>query len=242
MAKRRYIQDFAATHKAPYLGMPPGLIQCRDVEDLPRDVEALWLTRKSSGVENLATFKQLRRIHAPLREDWLPVLASIPNLEYAKFTLPKSAEIPSLKCLSNLRSLVLSCNRHQTNLEFVRDMKWLHSLCVSEAMSVSLFAPLSTLSELRELYIDGTITGRQTIDSLSPLADLTHLQFAVLLIRIAKANRTLAPLHKLKQLKFLHLSDDYLPEEYDLLIKTLPRLTEICFNAGKRWPMTEATT
>lgn len=140
MVKRRYIRDFAATHKAPYLGMPAGMVQCRNVSELPRDVQAVWLTRKSTRIEQLASFKRLRRVHCLLREDWLPALATIPNLQYLRLSLPKSGDIPSLKCLTNLRSLVLSCNRHQTHLEFVAGMNWLHSLCVSEAMSVSSLA------------------------------------------------------------------------------------------------------
>lgn len=241
MAKRQYIRDFAVTHRAPYLGMPTGLVPCDDVADLSPDVQAVSLNSKSKGIEGLARFKKLRRIRSPLREDWLSTFAKIPNLQYAHFRLPKSPDIPSLACLTNLRSLVLSCNRHQTDLEFLQGMDWLHSLCVSEPMGISSLNPLSTLTELREIYIDGQISGKFTVDSISPIGALEQLQFAVLLFGVAKANRTLAPLHNLQRLTFLHLALNFSEEEYDSLLKALPRLNEFSFNGGKRWTKTGMT-
>lgn len=216
--------------------MPAGLVSCNDVADLPLDVHSVWLNPKTKHIDDLPRFKEIRRVHSPLREEWLPALTSIPNLEHVRFTLPKPKHIPSLACLTNLRTLVLRCNRQQESLDFVRGMDWLHSLCVSEAMAVTSLEPLSTLTELREIYIDGQISGRYQVESLNPLSALKELQFAVLLVRVPKERRDLSPLRQLKKLEYLWLSDDYCPSEYDALLKALPRLNEICFNAGKRWP------
>jgi hypothetical protein len=240
MMPRQYIEDFAATHKTPYLGLPAGTVACRDVADPPVDVQSISLTTKSTGIEQLARLKHLTRIKSPLREDWLPAFANIPHLQYATFRLPESASIPSLACLTGLRSLVLSCNRHQADLRFVRGMNWLHSLCVSEADQVKSLAPLATLTELRELYIDGSMGGRGTVASFSPISRLNHLQYVVLQIRVA-GKSPLAPLRRLQELKYLHLRDEFSEGEYDALLKALPGLPEICFNAGKRWPPSPST-
>ncbi|ADB15128.1 hypothetical protein Psta_0439 [Pirellula staleyi DSM 6068] len=236
MPTRNYIKEFAATHRAPYLGMPPGMVLCDDVADLPSDVRSVWLNRKTKHIDDLPRFREIRRVHSPLHEEWLPAFASMPNLEHVKLTLPKCKDIPSLACLKNLRTLVLGWNRQQESLEFVRGMDWLHSLCVSEAMGVTSLEPLSTLPELREIYIDGQISARYQVESLNPLSALKELQFAVLLVRLPKERRNLLPLKQLKKLEYLWLSDDYYPSEYDALLDALPQLKEICFNGGKRWP------
>jgi hypothetical protein len=237
MAKRRYIKDFAKDWRIPYLGMAPGLVHCDDVSTLPAGVRAVSLMKKVKGIEKLSTCKRLRRLSTELRPDWLLAIASIPNLQHVKFRMPRLADIPSLTCLAGLRSLVLSCNRHQEDLEFVRGMHWLHSLCVSEATSVSSFAPLATLTELRELYIDGKMGGpRQRVESFSPLGMLSNLRYAVLLVAVAGEKRRLKPLCKLKQLNYLYLQAKFTPAEYDAVLMALPRLKMIRFNGGRRWP------
>ena len=211
------------------------MVDCTRVDDLPADVESIWLLSNATGIEKLSRFTRLKRIRSNLSEELLPVLADLPHLQHAEFSLPRR-EIPSLSCLKKLRTLVLRCNCHQSTLEYVRDMTWLHSLCLSEAVGAPSLDPLSTLSELRELYLDGKLRSRHTVDSLAPLSALRHLEFAVLLLRVAKPNRTLAPLCSLKKLKTLWLSPDYRPEEYDMVLKAAPGLTQIRFPGGPHWP------
>ena len=237
MARRRFIPDFM-DGRIPYLGMPDGMIFEVDVPDLPPDTEAVWLTKKTKGIEQLIKLKHLKCIHAPLREDWLPIFAKLPRLQRLKLSLPKTPDIPSLKCLTQLRTLIVCCNRHQENLEFVRGLDQLHSLCVSEAVAVKSLDPLSSLTELREIYLDGKMGKHVVLDSFEPLSELTHLQYAVLLVRLAKENRSLTPLHTLKKLSHLYLATGYPPAEYDATLAALPKLKEIHFNGMKRWPPT----
>lgn len=238
MPKRTFVPDFASL-RIPYLGMPDGMIFNVDIPDLPTDAEVVWLPSKTKHIERLVEFRQIRHISATLQPDWLPILAALPKLESVNLTLPKSAEIPSLACLRKLRSLVLRCNKHQENLDFLADMDRLHSLCVSAAIGVKSLAPVATLSDLREIYLDGKLGKHVLLDSFKPLAELTQLQFAVLLVKVAKHNRSLEPLHALKKLNHLHLAPAYKPEQYDALLAALPKLKEIHFSGMLRWPPTK---
>ena len=235
MPRRRFIPDFT-NGRIPYLGMPEGMIFDVDVPDLPPDTKSVWLTKKTKGIEQLVELKHLECIHAPLREDWLPILACLPRLQRLKLSLPKTPDIPSLAVLKQLRTLIVCCNRHQENLEFLHGLDRLHSLCVSEAVGVKSLEPLSSLTELREIFLDGKMGKHVMLDSFEPLSELTQLQYAVLMVRLAKENRTLEPLHALKKLSHLYLTTGYPPEEYDAALAALPKLKEIHFNGMKRWP------
>jgi hypothetical protein len=233
MPVRAFIPEFAPKTTAPYLGMPPGAVWCRKVQDLPRDVEAVLLSKKSTGLEQLVELLHLRRVQGGLPADRISQLMAVPQLEHVHLSIPGSTLVPPLQGFKNLRSLVVRCNRQQPDLEFVRGMDWLHSLCISEALAVTSFEPLATLTGLRELYIDGAIRGRAAVDTLEPLASLKHLQFLSLL---AKVNRGgLQPLRRLKRLNDVWLSHEYLAEDYDALLQANLDLAEIQFNGGARW-------
>lgn len=237
MPKRTYIPDFASDERIPYLGMWPGEVWCENIAELEPDVEAISFGKKVKGLRELSAFKKLRRASAPLTPVYLDILLSIPNLEYLQLTPPRSPDIPSLAGFTKLRSLVMRCNRHQTDAEFIRGMSWLHSLCLSEAVSMTSLGPLETLTELRELYIDGAMNGpRQYFDSFDPLSELKHLEYVILLTRQVKGNTSLRALHSLKKLKYLYLIDVWPKEEYDALLAALPKLREIKFAGSRTYP------
>lgn len=233
---KAYRKQFSVKATAPYLGPFPGMVHCTDIEELPRSAKFVSLGRGCRNIDRLPTRKRLQRVHTELSEDLVEHLADLPNLRYVQFRLPRSDSIPRLSPLTQIQTLVLKCNKHQSSLNFLKGLENLHSLCVSEAMGVSRLTPISSLIELRELYIDGTISKRNTIQSLAPIGKLASLRYAVLLLRVERSNRSLRPLHKLSQLEFLHLSHDYDDVEYEKLVAKLPRLAEIRFNAGMRWP------
>ncbi|MFK7820189.1 MAG: hypothetical protein AB8G99_15820 [Planctomycetaceae bacterium] len=179
-------------------------------------------------------------MHCTLQDGLIDELAELPNLRYLQVGLPREDEIPSFRPLQQITTLVVKCNKHQSNLKFLNGLNNLRSLCISEAMGITKLTPLGKLSGLCELYIDGAISGRNTIQTLAPLGKLFDLRYALLLLRVEQRNRTLRHLHSLSKLTFLHLSDDYSEQDYDNLLAAVPRLKQIRFNAGGRWPR-EAT-
>ncbi|WP_149500014.1 hypothetical protein [Roseiconus lacunae] len=229
-----YRKRLAVNGKAPYLGPFPGLVECSDVATLSGTSVFVSLTSKCRHLEKLSDHHQIERMHCPYREDLIDILARFPNLKHLQLRLPRSPEIAPLAQLTQIESLVLKCSKHQKSLDFLQGMANLRFLCVSEAMGIDRLTPLGSLSSLQELYIDGTISGRNTVQTLAPLGKLHSLEYLLLLIRVAKQRRTLKPLYKLTKLAFLHLSDDYVATEYNAILRKLPLLDEICFNGGKR--------
>lgn len=174
----------------------------------------------------------MRQVWTPYNRDWLDHLVQVESLESLYVRLPRSADVDGISQFSQLKHLILKCTRHQENLNFLRGMDNLHSLCVSQAMGVKRLTPLGTLTQLRELYIDGTISGCQTVQSLAPLAKLVHLRYCLLLLRVEKKNRTIRHLYRLSELQFLCLRDDFAQKEYETLLRKLPHLDQISFNGG----------
>lgn len=229
-----YRKRLALNGKAPYLGPFPCMVECADVDTLSGTSLFVSVSSKCRHLETLADHPQIERIHCAYREGIVDILTTLPNLKHLQLRLPQTPAVASLVRLSQIESLVLRCNKHQNSLKFLQGMTNLRFLCVSEAMGVDRLTPLGTLSSLQELYIDGAISGKNTVQSLAPLGKLQSLEYLLLLIRVAKERRTLKPLHKLTKLAFLHLSDDYDANEYNTVLRKLPLLDEICFNGGKR--------
>lgn len=211
---------------------------CTDVSRLRANVRRVSLARDCANVDQLVRFKQLARVECELRKDWLQYLAVLPSLEWVEFTLPKSDSMPSVKSLSQIRTLVVRCNRHQTNLNFLSGLESVRSLCVSEALSVTQLTPIGKLSGLQELYIDGSMHRRHKVRSFAPLAKLTDLRFAVLLVGSEQRNRPLRHLLLLRELEYLYLDASFIKNRQDLdeVIGQLPRLSKIEFNGGLTWP------
>lgn len=235
MATQEY-QPCFSRDDPPYM-MGRRLTPCKDVHKLRADVRQVSLSRDCANVDQLVRFKHLEHVECELNERWLKCLGELPRLKWVELTLPKSDKVPSLKCLSQISALVVRCNRHQTNLNFLRGLESVRSLCVSEASSVKQLNPISRLVNLQELYIDGTVSGIGRVETLSPVSKLTDLRFAVLLVRSAQPTKPLRHLLALKKLEYLHLASFYLKNKDDLqqLVDDLPRLKRIEFNGGLTW-------
>ncbi len=234
--QHRYKKVFAAYGKAPYLGPFPDMVHCDDILTVPASSKFLSISRKCKNLDAIVNLRGVQRVHCTLQDGLLDQLAPLPKLRYLQVAFPRTDDIPSFRPLKQITTLVLRCNKHQTSLKFLNGVDNLKSLCVSEAMGVSQLTPLGRMRDLCELYIDGTISGRNTVQTLAPLAKLKELRYALLLLRVEERNRTLKHLHSLSKLAFLHLSNDYSDEEYDKLLAAVPGLKQIRFNAGGRWP------
>lgn len=212
------------------------MVPCDDVAAVPDSSEFLWISRKCKNLGDLARLRRLKRVHCTLQDELLEQLTRSSSLRYLQVELPRSDDIPSLRNLQNLHTLVVKCNKHQTHLEFLAGLDNLRFLCVSEAIGVNRLAPLGDLQSLCELYIDGTLSKKNTVQTLAPIGQLAELRYAVLLLRVQEEHRSLSHLHSLSRLKFLRLSNDYPAEDYDQLLAAIPGLKHIHFNAGGRWP------
>jgi hypothetical protein len=220
------------------------LVECDDVFEARKNATSLHLNRNCANVDRIAEFKAVKRVHCELRRDWLKPLSQLPHLEHVQFTLPKTAQVPSLKVFDGIRTLVLMCNRHQENLNCLRGLKSLQSLCLSEANSVADLNPIASLTNLQELYIDGSVGGSGKVRSFAPLSKLQDLRFAVLLVRSMEERSPLRHLHKLKKLEYLYLAAQFAKDkdQLDSILKALPLLKKVEFNGGLTWPKTKRRT
>lgn len=228
---------------APYM-QAVSLVECDDIFEARKNAKSLHLNRDCVNVDRIFEFNAVRRVHCELRKDWLKPLSKLPNLEHVQFTLPKTADIPSLKVLDGIHTLVLICNRHQTNLKFLRGLKSLRALCVSEANGVTELNPIASLTNLQEIYIDGSVGGSGKVQSFAPLAKLQDLRFSVLLVRSMEKSSPLRHLHKLKMLEYLYLAAQFAKDEeqLDSVLEALPLLRKVEFNGGLTWPTTKRRT
>ncbi|MCA9036368.1 MAG: hypothetical protein KDA91_14635 [Planctomycetaceae bacterium] len=234
-----YERQFSRIH-APYM-QSVTLVHCDDVFEARKNATSLQLRSNCANVDRIGEYKAIKRIYCELRTDWLKPLSKLPLLQHIQFTLPKTPAIPSLRILNGIRTLVLLCNRHQDSLTFLRGLKSLRSLCVSEAVQVSDLTPIGSLNNLQELYIDGSMSSSGKVRSFAPLAKLTDLRFAVLMVRSEEKTSPLRHLHKLKKLEYLSLAPQFARDEEELnsLLDSLPLLKKIEFNGGLTWPRTK---
>ena len=225
---------------APYM-QSVTLVECDDVFEARRNVRTMKLNRGCENVDQITEYSALKRVHCELRKDWLKPISQLPNLEHIQFTLPRSDQIPSLKRLQGIRTLVLMCNRRQSNLNFIRGLTSLRSLCVSEANNVTSLSPISSITNLQELYYDGTVGGTGKVRSFAPISKLRDLRFAVLLVRSLEKKAPLRHLHQLKKLEYLFLGYSFAKdkEQLDALLEALPLVKKIKFNGGLTWPVTK---
>lgn len=228
---------------APYM-QAVSLVECDDIFEARKNAKSLHLNRNCANVDRIGELKAVRRVHCELHKDWLKPLSRLPNLEHVQLTLPKTADIPSLKALDGIHTLVLICNRQQTHLNFLRGLKSLRALCVSEACSVTELNPIASLKNLQEIYIDGSTSGIGKVQSFAPLAKLQDLRFAVLLVRSMEKSSPLRHLRKMKMLEYLFLAAQFArdKEQLDSVLEALPLLRKVEFNGGLTWPTTNRRT
>ncbi len=214
--------------KFHYLGAPKRLVAVDDVAELPKNAKVVELGKNVENLDQLAKFTSITRVACDLLDEaTVKVLAKLPKLRHLDLSLSRATELPSLKPLKQLRVLVLYSFPKLETLEFLRGMVHLHSLCLSEVMAAGDLSPVGTLRDLREFEIDGTLHKIKFVDSLAPLGKLKRLRFLLLACAVKQENRTLRPLAKLKELKQLIIGGKHFQHEYDWLLDRLPQLPGI---------------
>ncbi|MEN7548818.1 leucine-rich repeat domain-containing protein [Rapidithrix thailandica] len=222
----------------PYLGddCPRGVTYH---SDLPLDTTNVEIQKPYKDIDKITRLKNIEFIYVNrLENEWVEYFKTLPNLQHLVIShCKKQEELPLLTDLRALRVLqIIRCNQLK-NLGFLGNLPNLHSLCLSELKQVTDLSPVAHFQELRELWVDGSITTRgPKLKSLAPVGELKKLAFFHFMLDIEKENKTLSPLLNLSELKHLQLNNRrYKAEELDRLIEVLPDLKDIKFNAGSTW-------
>ncbi len=131
--------------------------------------------------------------------------------------------IDSIKRLKNLRYLNLGGSSQVESIDCLSDMRDLLWLEIDNLKKITDISPLSKLSRLIGLSLEGSMWTTQIVDSLTPIGQLTNLEFLSIANLKAK-NKTLMPLLNLKKLKTLHLAKWWPKSEISTLKGELPAL------------------
>ena len=158
--------------QALYLGCPDGQVSCKDAAQIPDGTTAAYIWPKCKNLDQLSFHRSLVDVQTQLTPEIVEHLKDLPNLKRVQFSLPRTDRIPKLEPLSQIETLVLCCNKHQTSINFIDGMASLRNLCISEAMGVTRLTAIGKLPKLEELYIDGQISKRNAVQSLAPLGRL----------------------------------------------------------------------
>lgn len=234
MGFRRFL---SASNEHPYLGVPDGQISAGDVSDLPRSATCIELEEPCANFELISSFKRLRDLSlSQVDQSWFRHLAGCPKLRILRLNGLKNASLPSFASLANLRSLVLFRCAKLSSLSFLRHIKDLHSLCISECPLIRDLGPLDRLTELRELWIDSQISRSTKIKSLKPVGKLSQLQYLQFYAKVDGKTSRLDPLAGLQKLNTLQMSNGFSDAEYRVVLDGCPKLKEIRFSGGKSFP------
>lgn len=217
----------------PVLGSPAGVKHHPDdLAELPKDAGDVYLSKRTRNVDQLHRFKRIRTIECSWwQPEWIAQFERLPNLQHLQLSLSKVERLPSFAGLKKLRILVCDGFRHLKNWSFLNGIENLHSLCIRLNKPVNL-RPLSTLTELRELYI----CDNPEIKSLAPLKTLAELRYLHLFHRVRKNQPSLKPLANLKKLNDVQIVPGNRIEEFEYLLARLPEVDEIKLNARLIWP------
>ena len=196
---------------------------CNDVRSVPPDVTRLRLVNKAIGFENLHRLKSLEALWCfGIDQTKLEQIAACGSLRelYCEYNL----RITDLGCLKKLRHLEVlrldSCSSIKS-LEQLGEFTRLRGLGIENFKNVHDIKPLSKLTNLSALSVEGSIWTRMKIDSLAPISKLEELEFLGL-TSLKVLNESLGPLANLKKLKKLSLANVYPFEEFARLAVKLP--------------------
>ena len=145
-------------------------------------------------------------------QERLAVLTTLPNLKYLQISSNQQNEIPNLSDLKSLEVLILANIKKVENIDFVKGLKNLKTLYIYGINNLYYLAPVSELTNLKELFIDhGKMSGTgKAIKNIDPLRGLNQLQYLHLAVSIEDRNPDLSPLSNLKKLQRLSLLPKYM--------------------------------
>ena len=131
-------------------------------------------------------------------------------------------DLSALRRLSRLEILVLHQIQTLRSLRSLEGLTGLTALRLFDLRGIQSLEPLGGLGGLRVLAVEGGWTAPpMTLDSLSPLAALSELEY-LYLTAVRVTDRSLRPLHGLVKLRRIEMVGTLPTEEYAQLAAALP--------------------
>jgi len=156
-------------------------------------------------------------------QEMFEAVSDMPSLEglYIKWSGIKS--IASISAIPNLKFFYLGNSGALKNIDILSDMRKLVVLELVHMPKISDLAPLTTLTQLEGLGVEGGMEKTQIVDSLAPLSNLVGLRY-LFLANLKSKDNTLKPLSSLHSLMNLRTAWWWQDAEFQMLRMALPNL------------------
>ena len=197
-----------------------------------RDAAFVRLDAKFTPIAILEEFTNLRGISLghPSQQD-LEFLQRFPSLKCVCLIVPRVTSLTPLATLRHLQALELEDPPTLSGLDRLTNLM---CLVLRHFRRIKSLAPLAELLQLRTVSMS-TIPSWDAsrrcleVDSLEPLTGLSMLE-SLCLMGVKPLDRRLDPLHRLAQLKYLHISHEFQfqLEDYAALARALPNTSGHC--------------
>ena len=201
----------------------PKLVQTLD--GVPDDAEELTLLRRDKSHRGLSKFKRLKHLWAGrVNQEMIEEISGLPDLEILRIKNMSAASLEPLARNRKLKRLIIKGGNKVPDMEWTRGLSpTLDVLHLESLFRATDIAPLTGLSQLKTLGLEGGIDRKLELKSLEPLGALANLQY-LFLAATRFADKSLAPLHRLKSLRHLSCGAYFPDEEFTMLGKALPGL------------------
>ncbi len=223
--------NYLSTGVDPECDTPAGVFWGEDLDEVNLNrISGLAIGKSTRGLERVSGSKRIKYISTTCwSTDTAEFVQSLPCLKHLHISRVRGAvvdvgEVPSLRILS-----LFACAGLESLWPFTH-CSGIESLWISGCMKFRTLEGLNRYSRLGELEIIGSMTKSGTLESIAEIAKCTSLKYVALATRVKTSD--LAPLSKLKQLKYLWLQNRFKLEQYEAILASCPRLAKIDLHNG----------
>jgi hypothetical protein len=194
------------------------------LEGVPDDAQELHFLRERKSHRGFARLQRLKRAWLNgIDAEFLAEIAQVPSLEVLQLSRVTAADLGPLHRLRRLKRLMVGDAGKIESLHWVAGLPELDALQISNFKRVRDLEPLTALQSLVTLGVEGGMWSPMRPDTLAPLARMPNLR-NLFLLSTRVADRSLRPLHALKDLRVLQCTTFYPDDEFRELRRALPKL------------------
>lgn len=203
----------------PHLAGFPGALP--DVKEASPNVTDLRLVSGVKNFEHIPSLSKLKRLWCfGLTEKGLGIVSQCRSLERLYIDGLRFENLEALMRLPGLAVLSVDSATKVLSFADVGQLAKLRGLSVVNFPKVHSLSPLRELRRLEALVVAGSIWTRMTVDTLTPVAELTDLRY-LNLTNLKARDESLEPLSNLQSLEVLDLPNYYPVAEFARLAARL---------------------
>lgn len=196
--------------------------------------EDVCIRRVACSHRGISKFKNVRRLWArAVDQAFLEEIAALQTLEVLHLDGVTAGDLRPLGMLPALRSLSVVGATRLTDLGWLPQQPSIRSLALVNLPKVNDLGDLHHLRQLTALAVEGSMWTSMHVATLEPLSNLQALRH-LFLTNLQVADRSLAPLHVLAQLRVLESAQFYPREEFIALAQRNSSLACQWFDA-RNW-------